>query len=615
MFTASNDLHYRISVLLEFSAANDVKGFKNAIEEEGHDVDEVGLWYGRRVGSKDFGYEERTPLMVAAMFGSKDVLSYILGTGGVDVNRACGSDGAAALHCAVSGGSANSPEIIKLLVDASADVNAVDANGNRPSDLTDFVFPSIFNPRRRILEAILEGRDGGFDEACLTFDKADGEMVRMQQHYIDAHRVPKEGTEKKVYSVDVSLPDIKDGIYSTDEFRMYTFKVKPCSRAYSHDWTECPFVHPGENARRRDPLKYNYSCVPCPEFKKGLCSKGDACDYAHGIFECWLHPAQYRTRLCKDEAGCTRRVCFFAHKLEELRPLYASTGSAMPSPKSYSATASSLEIGSLSPFTPSSPPASVPPLSPSGSASPLGRAAMWQTSQFHVAVPTLHLAGSRLKTASNARDVGLGIELPGPENRQLMQNMLYSDEMAELSSPSKWKNTKLNSPSFHDSFDGDAGELNRNQQLRGYSSNVIGSPFSLNSRNAAFSKRSQSFMERSVVSHNSEPSIFSGWGSPDGKLDWGIRGEELNKLRKSASFGFGGTSSPLLMAATTSPLNVDEPDVSWVHSLVKDAPPMETGQYSIEEELHSPQRYLNNGTDVVPAWLEQLYMEQEQMVA
>ncbi|MQL41652.1 hypothetical protein EI012_27490, partial [Escherichia coli] len=101
--------------------------------------------------------------------------------------------------------------------------------------------------------------------------------------------------------VDISLPDINNGIYGTDEFRMYSFKVKPCSRAYSHDWTECPFVHPGENARRRDPRKYPYSCVPCPEFRKGTCQKGDSCEYAHGVFESWLHPAQYRTRRCKDE--------------------------------------------------------------------------------------------------------------------------------------------------------------------------------------------------------------------------------------------------------------------------------------------------------------------------
>ncbi|OAY83363.1 Zinc finger CCCH domain-containing protein 33 [Ananas comosus] len=135
------------------------------------------------------------------------------------------------------------------------------------------------------------------------------------------------------------LPNIKNRIYSTDEFRMYAFKVKPCSRAYSHDWTECPFVHPSENAWCRDPRKFLYSCVPCPEFRKGSCRHGDACEYAHGVFESWLHPAQYRTRLCKDETGCARRVCFFAHKPDELRavnPSHASVsaGLALPSPRS-----------------------------------------------------------------------------------------------------------------------------------------------------------------------------------------------------------------------------------------------------------------------------------------
>ncbi|GJT82730.1 hypothetical protein Tco_1057072 [Tanacetum coccineum] len=76
---------------------------------------------------------------------------------------------------------------------------------------------------------------------------------------------------KKEYTVDVSMPDINNGVYRSDEFRMYTFKVKPCSRAYTHDWTECHFVQPGENARRRNLKKFNYSCVPCPKFRKGIC--------------------------------------------------------------------------------------------------------------------------------------------------------------------------------------------------------------------------------------------------------------------------------------------------------------------------------------------------------
>ncbi|OWM66096.1 zinc finger CCCH domain-containing protein 20 [Punica granatum] len=107
--------------------------------------------------------------------------------------------------------------------------------------------------------------------------------------------------------------------YSCDHFRMYEFKVRRCTRGRSHDWTECPYAHPGEKARRRDPRKYHYSGAACPEFRKGSCRKGEACEYAHGVFECWLHPARYRTQPCKDGVNCRRRVCFFAHTPEQLR--------------------------------------------------------------------------------------------------------------------------------------------------------------------------------------------------------------------------------------------------------------------------------------------------------
>lgn len=34
--------------------------------------------------------------------------------------------------------------------------------------------------------------------------------------------------------------------YCTDDFRMYAFKIDCCPRlAESHDWTQCPFQHPG----------------------------------------------------------------------------------------------------------------------------------------------------------------------------------------------------------------------------------------------------------------------------------------------------------------------------------------------------------------------------------
>jgi hypothetical protein len=116
------------------------------------------------------------------------------------------------------------------------------------------------------------------DDTDNILKEAGFQMVELLQDAGTPH------TEKKDYPIDRSLPEINNGIYSTNEFRMFTFKVKPCSRAYSHDWTECPFVHPGENAKHRDPRKYHYTCVPCPDFRKGSCSKGDACEYAHGIF-------------------------------------------------------------------------------------------------------------------------------------------------------------------------------------------------------------------------------------------------------------------------------------------------------------------------------------------
>jgi len=113
--------------------------------------------------------------------------------------------------------------------------------------------------------------------------------------------------------------DIKSPEFSSDHFRMYDFKVKACPRTRAHDWTQCPFAHPGEKARRRDPRKFNYSAVPCPDYRKGTCKRGDSCEYAHGVFECWLHPTRYRTQMCTDGPACNRLVCFFAHHQAELR--------------------------------------------------------------------------------------------------------------------------------------------------------------------------------------------------------------------------------------------------------------------------------------------------------
>uniref|UniRef100_A0A7N1A105 C3H1-type domain-containing protein n=1 Tax=Kalanchoe fedtschenkoi TaxID=63787 RepID=A0A7N1A105_KALFE len=643
----------KCSVLLELSAFDDLDSFVKQVEEKGLSADEAGFWYGRGVGSRKMGIEERTPLMIASMYGSLKIVQYIIGTGKVDVNRACGSDGVTALHCAAAGGSYLALEVTKCLIGASANINSVDAKGNKPVDL---IAPGLKTARfskRKLLEMLLKG-------ISLTGDEIDREV---EQQVI----TPRLSSEKKEYPVDISLPDINDGVYGTDEFRMYSFKVKPCSRAYSHDWTECPFVHPGENARRRDPRKYPYTCVPCPEFRKGSCRQGDACEYAHGVFESWLHPAQYKTRLCKDEVGCARKVCFFAHKPEELRPVYASTGSAMPSPKSLS---SSMDMGALSPLPHGSlssmmPQTSTPPMSPAAATPSPKSGNLWQN-KLNLTPPMLQLPGSRLKTASSARDLEFEMEMLGLENQHRQQQQYLMDEITRLSSPTSWNKQQsrfgdLNPTNLDDSFGSlDMSLLSQMQgissqiqsptglQMRqslnqhgNYPNNYCSSPVRkqapsfgfdssaavaaavMKSRTSAFAKRSQSFVDRSVGNNrgglngsghsmNMTASNISDWNSPSGRLDWGMQGEDLNKLRKSASFGIRSSNNNNNMAQTTlAPSTFDEPDVSWVNSLVKDAPTLGS------EYCNSPgkqSQYLRSD-ETLPAWMEQMYIEQEQMVA
>ncbi|CAI9779900.1 unnamed protein product [Fraxinus pennsylvanica] len=143
--------------------------------------------------------------------------------------------------------------------------------------------------------------------------------------------------------------------HTCDNFMMFEFKVRKCSLGKSHDWTECPYAHPGEKACRRDPRKFHYSGSACPEFRKGNCRKGDDCEYAHGVFECWLHPARYRTQPCKDGLNCKRRVCFFAHSADQLRIL---------SPRAESYDGSPHRLAFTSSPDSGSPPTESPPMTP-----------------------------------------------------------------------------------------------------------------------------------------------------------------------------------------------------------------------------------------------------------
>ncbi|KAK7323209.1 hypothetical protein VNO77_26673 [Canavalia gladiata] len=637
------------SSLLELASNNDFDDFKLALDRDASLINEVGLWYVRQSGSKQIVLEHRTPLMVAAMYGSIDVLKLIISYPEVDVNFSCGTDKSTALHCAASGGSVNAVGVVKLLLSAGADINCVDANGNRPVDV--IVVPPKPDGVKGILEDLLldSASDGSVDDCSFPVSvKSSPDSachLSSPENGLPSSPVVSKFTdiavnstsEKKEYPIDPTLPDIKNSIYATDEFRMFSFKVRPCSRAYSHDWTECPFVHPGENARRRDPRKFHYSCVPCPDFRKGACRRGDMCEYAHGVFECWLHPAQYRTRLCKDGTSCSRRVCFFAHTADELRPLYVSTGSAVPSPRSSSSTPNVMDMAAAMSLFPGSP-SSMSSMSPSPFAQPLSPSASGishsSTAWPQPNVPALHLPGSNIQT-SRLRSSLCARDMP-PDNLDVLQDFdgqqhLLNDlgcfsqpRLGAISVSRSCRSKTLTPSNLDDLFSAEISSprysdpavasvfspthksavLNQFQQLQsslspintnvssprnvehpllqasfGVSSPGRMSPRSMepispmSSRLSAFAPREKqqqqmrSLSSRDLGANNpasvvgSPVNSWSKWGSPsgNGKVDWSVNGNELGRLQRSSSFEL--------------PNNGEEPDLSWVQSLVKESPP------------------------------------------
>lgn len=691
------------SSLLDLAANNDVEGFKRSLVMDASSIDEAGLWYVRQKGSKQIVLEHRTPLMVAATYGSVDVLKFILSHSEVDVSFSCGQDKTTALHCAASGGSLNAVDVVKLLLFVGADPNRTDANGLRPINVI-VVVPPKSQSMREALEELLSNNasdvsgderllqvsisTSGSDSPTLSSSPENG-LVSSSSEFVSSPVASKLNdmpvssiSEKKEYPVDPSLPDIKNSIYATDEFRMFSFKVRPCSRAYSHDWTECPFVHPGENARRRDPRKYHYSCVPCPDFRKGACRRGDMCEYAHGVFECWLHPAQYRTRLCKDGTSCNRRVCFFAHTADELRPLYVSTGSAVPSPRSSASAHSVMDMAAAMSLLPGSP-SSISAMSPSPFAQPMSPSANSSVSHSSAAwpqpnVPALSLPGSnmqssRLRSSLSARDIppeDFNV-LPDFDAQHHLLNDLscFSQSWSNTVYPNRSGRSKTltpsnleelflseisSSPRYSDTAAAavfspthKSAVLNQFQQQQGMLSPINTNVFSpknehplfqasfgiqspgrmsprslepispMGSRLPTFAQREKQHQQlRSLSSRdlgaNNPASIvgspvnsWANWGSPNGRGDVLVNGGEVGHLRRSSSFELAN--------------NGEEPDLSWVQSLVKESPTEMTkeklaipvsGPPASGGGLSSSSQNDSIDHSVLGAWLEQMQLDQ-----
>ena len=138
----------------------------------------------------------------------------------------------------------------------------------------------------------------------------------------------------------------------------------------------------------------------------------------------------------------------------------------------------------------------------------------------------------------------------------------------------------------------------------------------MSARLSAFAQREKQQQQlRSVSSRdlgaNSPASLvgspanpWSKWGSPNGKADWSVNGDTLGRqMRRSSSFELKN--------------NGEEPDLSWVQSLVKESPPE-----MIKEKFASPMPTAsadgpNSNSQiesidhsVLGAWLEQMQLDQ-----
>ncbi|KAL7069049.1 hypothetical protein ACR3K2_05820 [Cryptosporidium serpentis] len=83
--------------------------------------------------------------------------------------------------------------------------------------------------------------------------------------------------------------------------------------------------------QRRNPYKYKYSSVKCPDIdflRKGIkgrmslacrCRKGRICPYAHTKEEELYHPDTYKTKICNSYPDCKRYYCPFSHGEDDIR--------------------------------------------------------------------------------------------------------------------------------------------------------------------------------------------------------------------------------------------------------------------------------------------------------
>ncbi|KAJ6302869.1 hypothetical protein OIU77_016876 [Salix suchowensis] len=616
------------SSLLEFAANNDAEGFKRFIQRDASSINEAGflVWPPKRVEA--------------------------------DCSRPKNS----------SYGSINVVDVVKLLLSAGADPSCLDVNGDRPGDVV--VVPPKLQSMKAALEDLLSKTDSNgsavehdfngsagvsnlrvsisnsnFSSPTLSSSPENGSppspsVLIYSPRAAKFNNMPGSCTpEKREYPIDPSLPDIKNSIYATDEFRMFSFKVP---------------VGVGTSVN----MHMGFSSAGFTLLNTGL-------------------------GFAKMAQAATDKSAFLPTLPEELRPLYVSTGSAIPSPRSAQSAASVMDMAaalSLLPGSPSSVSAMSPtpfnqPMSPS--ANGISHSSMaWPQPN----VPTLHLPGSnlqssRLRSSFSARDIP-------PDNYNLLSDFDSQQILNDLTcfsqpqnnsvsfSRSGWSKT-LNPSNLDEMFTAEMSSprfaadqaaavfspthksayLNQLQQQQSMLSPINTSVFSpknvehhlmqaafgagspgrmsprsmepISPRGPRLSALAQREMQQhqqlrslssrdlgsnNPVAHNvgSPVNSWSKWGSPNGKLDWSVNGEELGRLRRSSSFELGN--------------NGEEPDLSWVQSLVKESPPevlKEKFAIPVPGAAPSPDVAVGLSSNsqinpVLESWLEQMQIDKKQ---
>jgi hypothetical protein len=79
-------------------------------------------------------------------------------------------------------------------------------------------------------------------------------------------------------------------------------QVDRCTNSLSHCHVTCPCAHHGEKARRRCPVKYRYTGLPCPDFRKVRARPGLRSAVLYR--QIWCAWRRQKGRACCAAAGC-----------------------------------------------------------------------------------------------------------------------------------------------------------------------------------------------------------------------------------------------------------------------------------------------------------------------